>query len=849
MRGSETAAPAAGSSVCRQCSLPIDGQFVRAIGGHFHLDCFRCQDCQQVVAEKFFPHAGPDGSPQVFCEKDYFRRLDLLCAKCGGALRGAHINALNKKYHLEHFTCSVCPTVFRQHDSYYEQDGNVYCQLHYSQLFAAKCGGCKTAVLRSFVETTKAERTEKWHPECYMIYKLWNVTLVSSLDDIGQLTGGANDNDGKAVVAAQQAIAEKAGRILQVLSEFEESSAECISDMLIRFSHEEFREGVLQAATFVSHIATLFSVIDDIEMQLVSFQDATGLHHAKEPKQLTKKIVHFFSLLSYVQDSADTRQEATKEMISLVTSLAHALKILIRAALTGVLKLENAHSRKTAVMSFLDRLSSCEWQEDAQAQSLRECGPDPNPDLCCICREPLEEECLKIGFQRAHGRCFTCGGCGLDLRPVYKDAVFSAHKQRFFCSNHASPGSAVGGAEKVTQLEQYIFLLRCALKRLCTLLNIQLDTVTPYSPTQPAFTQIEYNRTNGGSSHQIPPDQQPSRQPTIDTPTSSVPPQTPIQHSPHISLRHQSIRTTNTTSLLDLSGLDHWAVRQLAAQALYPLVDKYFFLDELMDIACARKQSVWGRMVEAIRKPNKSKEGTFGVSLDTLVEKYGIDTSLPPRPGQLHVPLILDTCIRTLHQMDLSVEGIFRKNGNIRNLKSTCDELDKDPRSTDLGDNHPIQVAALLKKFFRDMPEPLLTFKLHRLFVTTQKLPDSARRRQALHYVICLLPKPNLDVLCVLCHFLRYVATYKAPSSTSDEGGNKMGLDNLATVIAPNVLYSKSKNAADDESPLAVEAFRMIMGLQDELWMVSLHWYIPSLIQTHFCTFLLPSCRRTYKLA
>ncbi len=30
-----------------------------------------------------------------------------------------------KKYHVEHFTCSVCPVVFGPSDSYYEHDGEV----------------------------------------------------------------------------------------------------------------------------------------------------------------------------------------------------------------------------------------------------------------------------------------------------------------------------------------------------------------------------------------------------------------------------------------------------------------------------------------------------------------------------------------------------------------------------------------------------------------------------------------------------------------------------------------------------------------------------------------------------
>lgn len=78
------------------------------------------EDCSKVVAAKFFPVDGPDGKQYPLCETDYFRcvrrprssfdarrRLRLLCAKCGCALRGSYITALDKKYHTEHFTCCV----------------------------------------------------------------------------------------------------------------------------------------------------------------------------------------------------------------------------------------------------------------------------------------------------------------------------------------------------------------------------------------------------------------------------------------------------------------------------------------------------------------------------------------------------------------------------------------------------------------------------------------------------------------------------------------------------------------------------------------------------------------------
>lgn len=70
--------------------------------------------------------------------------------------------------------------------------------------------------------------------------------------------------------------------------------------------------------------------------------------------------------------------------------------------------------------------------------------------------------------------------------------------------------------------------------------------------------------------------------------------------------------------------------------------------------------------------------------------------------------------------VDMSVEGIFRKNGNIRRLKDLTDAIDRDPSSVDLTQDNAVQLAALLKKFLRELPEPLLTFKLHRLLVASQ---------------------------------------------------------------------------------------------------------------------------------
>lgn len=45
------------------------------------------------------------------------------------------------------------------------------------------------------------------------------------------------------------------------------------------------------------------------------------------------------------------------------------------------------------------------------------------------------------------------------------------------------------------------------------------------------------------------------------------------------------------------------------------------------------------------------------------------------------------------------------------------DALDQDPYSAELTEDNQIQLAALIKKYLRDMPEPLIPFKLYKLLM------------------------------------------------------------------------------------------------------------------------------------
>jgi len=989
------------SKVCIACGKVIKGQFVRALGEIYHLDCFRCIDCDEICVSKFFPFK-EDGITRPLCETDYFRRLDLICAKCGGALRGPHINALNKKYHLNHFTCTVCNVVFQPNASYYEHNGNIYCQNHYSALFAQRCGGCHTPVLRQLIEVNKNTDTqEQWHPECYMIYKSWNVKLVLenevSKDPI-------EPKDFNAEIEKQKRVEEKIANIWSILSAFEESSAECMAEILSYVSDNLYLNGIEQAGNFVCHVDVLFSGIDEIEANLKKFNDKTGLQHTKEPKLLAKRIVNFFSLLTH--KNSIPRQDTTQEFLTLVTTLAHTLKILIRSALRGALKLENEYGVKTALDSFLAKfLTLGEMQSELRQQQLMSSSEySIQSEYCPLCHKSVEEECIKLNDSRWHSNCFYCQTCKKNLYETYDiEARMDPTNKKIYCKKCCPPNS-IDGFVHVTQLEQYTFLLKFALKRLYIINmkneNIEnnnaitdgeepvssslkqqsnkLKKVQPRNTSEQRQAKLEesmqyhsieplhedvseeqdqikgprrpsvnpkgrydqYHRSNSNESdkYYYPPQPQPidpnnnpllnspirksnsydqslndnvgiknisnkemlTKSPEGMKPTIPVNPLSPKQQlpslhrsyshspegymtspmsppnqnivppprSPNLRLNHSRSRSpsgnlrlnssnhipipinsnnnsnanlskslptnglnasnnsinNSSTNILnidngiryysELSAYELITVKHMAINTLKENLDGNISID-LSSLIEDRKLKLWEKVFvsfKANQKKTKPKDGTFNVPLDILVDRYGVNSDLGMSQGTVKIPIFIEKIIRALRTKDLTIEGIFRKNGNIRRLKALTESLDQNPENINFDEDNSIQLAALLKKFLRELPEPLLTFKLHKIFIQSQKQNDENKRFKIIQSACTLLPKCNRDLLEVLLIFLKEVASYSSQ--------NKMDIDNLATIIAPTICYSKSKDPIKDDSFLAIEALKMMMLNQDKIWIV-----------------------------
>jgi hypothetical protein len=163
--------------------------------------------------------------------------------------------------------------------------------------------------------------------------------------------------------------------------------------------------------------------------------------------------------------------------------------------------------------------------------------------------------------------------------------------------------------------------------------------------------------------------------------------------------------------------------------------------------------------------------------------------------------------------IDLSVEGIFRKNGNIRGLKQLSEQSTQDDFEQELGQQNSVQLAALLKKYLRELPEPLLTFRLYDLFLT------SGAQKNILAMACCLLPKPNRDTMLLIFCCLKQVATMSER--------NKMDVANLACVVAPNVLFCRPNGGDPRKGAQAeINVVEYLIRYSEELSIVCIILYI-----------------------
>lgn len=192
----------------------------------------------------------------------------------------------------------------------------------------------------------------------------------------------------------------------------------------------------------------------------------------------------FFSLLSKTQQTGVRKLGVTQELLSLVTGLAHYLKLLIRIGLQGSLKLERAENTPDGLFRFLEHLEGhlheLKASEEQQSPDLAIGASnlaDQYSDCCTACKEPIDDACVLLDDKRWHIKPphLICSSCQKDLTGNISDSRWSEKEKRVLCVACASQKGHVtdflDGFIYVSKLVQYVFLLKVALARLLSVLR------------------------------------------------------------------------------------------------------------------------------------------------------------------------------------------------------------------------------------------------------------------------------------------------------------------------------------------------------------------------------------------
>ncbi|VDN05461.1 unnamed protein product [Thelazia callipaeda] len=173
-------------------------------------------------------------------------------------------------------------------------------------------------------------------------------------------------------------------------------------------------------------------------------------------------------------------------------------------------------------------------------------------------------------------------------------------------------------------------------------------------------------------------------------------------------------------------------------------------------------------------KPIRSGISTFGLHLAIVQSRSGY---------------ALPRCVlEMMHFLRIAAPdtiGIFRKSGvrsRISELRMMCDvapevEVFTDSKSLDPSQVH--DVADLLKQYFRELPEPLMTATYSEAFAKIFMHIPIELRMEALQHAVLLLPDEHREALQTLLYFLHDIAKHSAT--------NSMTAQNLAVCFAPSL--------------------------------------------------------------
>ncbi|KAL8559139.1 hypothetical protein ACOMHN_046187 [Nucella lapillus] len=125
--------------MCASCSVAIRGPFVTALGSCWCPDHFICANpkCGVKLIDIGFVEEGG----YLYCERDYEQFMAPHCKKCGSAIIGECVNAMQTTWHPHCFLCTQCKQPIGG-TQFHIEEGKPYCEKDWAAMFQTMCAGC-----------------------------------------------------------------------------------------------------------------------------------------------------------------------------------------------------------------------------------------------------------------------------------------------------------------------------------------------------------------------------------------------------------------------------------------------------------------------------------------------------------------------------------------------------------------------------------------------------------------------------------------------------------------------------------------------------------------------------------
>ncbi|KAI8752676.1 rho GTPase-activating protein 8 isoform X4 [Biomphalaria glabrata] len=221
-------------------------------------------------------------------------------------------------------------------------------------------------------------------------------------------------------------------------------------------------------------------------------------------------------------------------------------------------------------------------------------------------------------------------------------------------------------------------------------------------------------------------------------------------------------------------------------------------LEAIFDAQKVEKNKFYSHDGNTVREVKKAQQ--FGLSLQDLKKNTG---KIIPAPVE-------DTIEFLKSSAGDEVEGLFRRCARVSTMKEVQEKYD-DGEKVDFNTyDDPHLAAAILKKFLRELQEPLLTFDLFEPITRIHYLEASKQLTEVQRILQDELPEDNYIILKFVFQFLQQVV------SKSDI--NHMTAENVATVFGPNIAWPKGQaNLASVEQ--AVKFALILLQNFDEVFL------------------------------